>query len=168
LAALTPLSGTATDLTQALFKRADRNGDQKISNDEFGAFLKTILGALDSAAPMAGATASLTAGMDSNLGTSSTDGLPFGSVNGFNDAKMRDLTHVTAKYTASVRLFSQALAATGAQPSAEGLQAVTDWLNAHGATAAATRDRLSINGDAPVDVITDFEGSHSTWWFQNH
>lgn len=86
---------------------------------------------------------------------------------GFDFSKLTDGMHVTEKYTASVRLFSQALAATGAAPNAGGLQAVSDWLNAHGATASVHSDTISINGDSPVDCVTAFGGPNSMWWFNN-
>jgi hypothetical protein len=164
LAAPTSVSGTgSSDLVQLLFKQVDKNGDQKISADEFTTFLTGLLGKSGSTGASSGASSS--AGLDPHA--ASTEGLPFAPISGFDFAKLTDSTHVSEKYTASVRLFSQALAATGAAPNATGLQSVADWLNAHGATASVASDKISINGDSPVDCITDFGGSSSMWWFQN-
>lgn len=157
---------TAPDLFQ-LFKSADRNGDQQISTDEFKSFLAAVLGGLNTTNSIQAATpAATTAGIFAASDVS-TDGLPYAAVPGFSLEKLQDPSHVNEKYTASVRLFSQALAATGAGPDANGLQKVVDWLNAHGATASASKDMLTINGDPAVDVITDIGGSNSMWWFHN-
>jgi hypothetical protein len=166
---LSNISNTAAaELGQRLFNAADTNHDDRISSDEFRSLLASILGNLSStsAAGHASPFAATVAGAGGPAATS-VDDLPFGEVPGFVLEKLKNTSHVTEKYTASVRLFSKALAATGAQPDASGLQQVVDWLNAHGATASASKDMLTINGDAPVDVITDFGGPSSTWWFNN-
>ena len=158
----------ATDLAQLLFKKADRNGDHQVSSDEFKSFLTSLLNGLNtagSAAPPASTPAVKSAQGAAPGG--STDGLPFASIMGFSLEKLQDPTHVNEKYSASVRLFSQALAATGAEPNSAGLQQLVDWMNAHGATASASNDMITINGDAPVDCITDFGGTNSNWWFHN-
>lgn len=168
MAAPTSVSGTgSSDLVQLLFKRVDKNGDQKISADEFTAFLTGVLGKSGSVAAAGAKSPASASAAGSDPNAASTDGLPFAPIMGFEFSKLNDGTHVNEKYSASVRLFSQALAATGAAPNAGGLQAVADWLNAHGVTAAASSDTISINGDPPVDCITDFGGSNSMWWFHN-
>lgn len=168
MSALSPLSGIS-DLTQALFKRADKNGDQKMSVDEFKAFLNSFLGELSRTDQTLPARAASGAGVSAaaTSGGANTDGYAYAPIQGFDYAKLCDPTHVNDKYSASVRLFSQALAATGAQPNGDGMQAIVDWLNAHGATASAKNDMLTINGDPPVDVVTDFGGNQSSWWFHN-
>jgi hypothetical protein len=93
----------------------------------------------------------------------------YANVPGFNLDKIKDPTHVNAKYTPDVRLFSRALAATGAQPNAEGIQQVADWINANGGNVKVSRDCLSFNGGPWIDCITNFgSGVNSNWWFNNN
>ena len=164
---ITPNAG-ASSLLQTLFRNADRNGDNQLSADEFRSALDALLTDIRSAASpralSATRSANAAAGAPAAL---STDGLPYAPVAGFVLEKLQNESHVTEKYSSSARLFSKALAATGAGPTAAGLQQVADWLNAHGATATVNKDRLSINGDEPVDVIIDYEGPGRTWWFNN-
>lgn len=163
-----PPSSGSSSLFQTIFRNADTNRDNQLSTDEFRTALESFLTDLRAAVGRSDSgTISLSSVAGGTGPAGSTDGLPYAAIPGFVLEKLQDESHVSDKYSASVRLFSKALAATGASPTAAGLQQVADWLNAHGATAVIDKDRLSINGDDPVDVITNIGGTDSTWWFHN-
>jgi hypothetical protein len=167
---ISPLSsstnaGTAdiSRLVQRLVTAADQNKDGQLSTSEFGSFLTSLIGHAPTAATDLKGTMP---GLASPPATAAT--APFNEVPGFVLSKIQDPTHVSQKYSAALRVFSQAIG--GLKPSADSLPSIVTFAQANGFPKAAITKSDSIDfgdGAGPIDLIVDVDGPNAAWSFQN-
>lgn len=100
-------------------------------------------------------------------------GANYAAIPGFDMAKLADPNRVgDGKYSEAVRLFSQALAATQAQPNAQGLTQLVNYMNTylgnpdHPYASVSGSDRIDFgDGAGPIDVLVN--SGLGGWAFQN-
>jgi hypothetical protein len=163
---MNPLSSSTStadigQLVQRLITVADRNNDGQLSTSEFGSFLTSLISAPTTAATDLKGTGAATAHVAATAA-------PFNEISGFVLSKIQDPTHVTQKYSAALRAFSQAIA--GLKPTPESLPAIVTFAKANGFPDAKITKSDSIDfgdGTGAVDVIVDVDGPNASWSFQN-
>jgi hypothetical protein len=149
-------------LVQRLVATADLNKDGSVSSSEFGSFLTGLIGGISSRDDLKGTRLSA---LTSDAAPSTA---PFNEVPGFVLSKLQDSTHVTPKYSAAVRAFSQAIA--GLSPVPASLPTIVSFAQANGFPDAKITKSDSIDfgdGRGPIDLIVDVDGPLSSWSFQN-
>jgi len=150
-------------LVQRLITVADQNKDGQLSTSEFGSFLTSLISEPPASLTDLKGTRSGVAG----AGPGAT-AAPFNEIPGFVLSKIQDPTHVTQKYSAAMRAFSQAIG--GLTPVPDSLPTIVAFAKANGFPDAKTTKSDSIDfgdGTGPVDVIVDVDGPNASWNFQN-
>ena len=157
-------------LSQLLFSAADRNGDQKISSDEFAAFLSKFVGEVTGRNSTGDLGSAATAVVAAPLASSLASTADYTEIPGFDFGKLTDLTHVNAKYTPAVRAFSMAIKAASLPPASSSLSSIVSYARGNGFPNARVAGSDTIDfgdGAGPIDVITDVGGPGAHWWFNN-
>jgi hypothetical protein len=165
---MNPLSSSTStadigQLVQRLITVADRNQDGQLSTSEFGSFLTSLISEPPTAVTDLKGTTSGAA-----TARVAATAAPFNEISGFVLSKIQDPTHVTQKYSAALRAFSQAIA--GLKPVPESLPAIVTFAKANGFPDAKITKSDSIDfgdGIGAVDVIVDVDGPNASWSFQN-
>ena len=163
------LNNGVSDVARSLFKALDKNGDQRISMDEFRNLLDVLIG--DTGRPRKTRALGPVATASANEGgpiAKAVDAEPagFAPIQGFDFGKLTNVTYTSQKYSPAVRAFSQALLALKADAAASRnhLDPIVDYVKQRGFpnAAAVGDDKIDFgDGVGPVDVIT----STDQWWF---
>jgi len=167
------LNAGVSEVSQSLFDALDKNGDQRISMDEFRNLLDVLIG--DTGRPKKsgalgpGATAAKApepAARPAAATAADTAPAGFAPIQGFDFGKLTNLSYQSPKYSPAVRAFSEALFALkpDAASSRDNLGSIVDYVKQRGFpnAAAVGDDKIDFgDGVGPIDVIT----SSQQWWF---
>jgi len=143
------------NLATAILGRFDKNSDGQLGGTEFADFLSTLVGTTSSSTVTAALSATTTTPLIASTSTTAGayDGTPRSAMEGFDFAKVRNLSHDTVKYKFARVAWSQDLSSITDKASAETLlrSMLTDF-------SAAGLNVLEVKGDSikVKDGATEF------------
>jgi hypothetical protein len=153
-------------ISQSVFTALDRNGDRRLSADEFTVFLNKLVGQ-----PTGGnSTGDLGSAATAVVTFAAPTSTGYAAIPGFDFGKLTDLRHVNDKYTPAVRAFSQAISAGSLPPVSSSLPSIVSYAQANGFPDAKVVGRDTIDfgdGHGAIDVITTVGQPGANWWFHN-